>query len=57
MKGKDEVKDKGKLSMYKPVRPCGFQEVEDPRLQDSWYMKVLSFVSPTHRSFGKYFWY
>jgi len=43
-KGKDKSKAKGqdKLSLYKPNRPCGFQEVEAPRLYGSWYIKVLS---------------
>jgi hypothetical protein len=30
-----------KQSHYRPDRPSGFQEVETPRFQDNWHMKVL----------------
>ena len=41
-------------------RPRGFQEVEAPRFQDNRHMKVVRFVSPTHRPPlppRKYPWY
>ena len=41
-KGKGKAKVKVKLSLDRPDRPYGFQEVESPRLHDSWYIKVLS---------------
>ena len=39
---KIKVKARIKLFLYKPDRPCSFQEVEAHRLHDSWYVKVFS---------------
>jgi hypothetical protein len=36
-------------SLYMPEQALSFQEVEAPRFQDSWYMKMVSFFSHMHQ--------
>jgi hypothetical protein len=40
---------KVKQSHYSPGQALRFPKVEAPRFQDSRHMKVVKFVSPTHR--------